>query len=487
MAEVPKKIILLHEIAIERDAHKVLKLLKKAEEYSISSLAIRKAISENPRRFKIKYLRLREKNIPTGLNKIDKYPGEITWGKGKKNFPYLNYLEALYQTNGPHEAKVLFQYVTYLNNLRDKDTVPGYIKLNLPSFAAYRKNLKAYNFIHHKAPKLNLFIDKNDGLEFAIRFAFDPWWKAQYLIAQLGGIISGAALSIWDLIKTIPDLIEAIYYIIENFDEIINLSWEEIWIAISKDVQDNLSEIFSLNPWEAGFEAGKIIGYIFVEVIFAIISAGTTAAAKVSLKVGTKTRKVIESGKKILKIEEKIQNHSDYNNRLGKIRKKSQDQIEKVKNKIERGPQTSRAKRKYNSKFMRHMLEEIREDHPLYFLVKKSTSKKNWRQRVHGKEDGIGVQAGHLESLHSGPERELFALEDADFNQWSGNKGERQGAILFKEAYDVKGIPVETRTLHYWMSLWDQKIYNNEGVRIGVNPELLVDIKPHKGWDPLEN
>jgi RHS repeat-associated protein len=95
--------------------------------------------------------------------------------------------------------------------------------------------------------------------------------------------------------------------------------------------------------------------------------------------------------------------------------------------------------------FMDRMLRIILADphHPLRFLINPETGK--WRARSHLSQEPA-VQAGHLTSKHSG-EPERFAIEDAFFNQASSNRGETQGAIFRKQAVDVGGVPVETRTL----------------------------------------
>jgi hypothetical protein len=84
--------------------------------------------------------------------------------------------------------------------------------------------------------------------------------------------------------------------------------------------------------------------------------------------------------------------------------------------------------------------------HPLAFLVDRAAGK--WKSRdMHAV--CPTVQAGHLTSRHSG-EEERLALEDSTWNQWSSHRGESQGAIFFKEAVLIGGIPVERRTAVTW-------------------------------------
>jgi hypothetical protein len=75
----------------------------------------------------------------------------------------------------------------------------------------------------------------------------------------------------------------------------------------------------------------------------------------------------------------------------------------------------------------------------------------NWIARSHLSESPT-VQAGHLTSRFSGA-AERFALEDAFFNQLSSCTGESKGAIFFKTAVDVGGVPVEARTAEMWRRL----------------------------------
>lgn len=101
--------------------------------------------------------------------------------------------------------------------------------------------------------------------------------------------------------------------------------------------------------------------------------------------------------------------------------------------------------------FLRRELKKILDNpnHPLGFLVNRQTGK--WYGTSHLSELPA-VQAGHLTSRHSGaPER--FALEDAFFNQVSNWRGETQGAIFFKRAVEIEGVPVETRTAQLWIDL----------------------------------
>jgi hypothetical protein len=87
--------------------------------------------------------------------------------------------------------------------------------------------------------------------------------------------------------------------------------------------------------------------------------------------------------------------------------------------------------------------------------------------RFHGGETGPVVQAGHQEAFASGaPQR--FVLEDADFNQLTGNVIESKGAFSSKESLLVTkpdatgGIWVEAESLKLWE-------------RLGVVPSGTVD------------
>jgi hypothetical protein len=107
--------------------------------------------------------------------------------------------------------------------------------------------------------------------------------------------------------------------------------------------------------------------------------------------------------------------------------------------------------RKYNQRFSRICINRILSTptHPLRFLVDKKT--RRWLATRHGKEEP-SVQIGHLESLHSGA-HERLCLEDADFNQMSNWRGERQGAIFSKSCVLIGGVHVELRTASMWESL----------------------------------
>jgi len=100
--------------------------------------------------------------------------------------------------------------------------------------------------------------------------------------------------------------------------------------------------------------------------------------------------------------------------------------------------------------FMDRMLRVILSDphHPLRFLINPET--RNWRARTHLSEEPA-VQAGHLTSRHSG-EPERFAIEDAFFNQASSNRGETQGAVFYKQAVEIGGVPVETTTARLYQN-----------------------------------
>lgn len=99
---------------------------------------------------------------------------------------------------------------------------------------------------------------------------------------------------------------------------------------------------------------------------------------------------------------------------------------------------------------MDRMLRVILSDphHPLRFLINPET--RNWRARTHLSEEPA-VQAGHLTSRHSG-EPERFAIEDAFFNQASSNRGETQGAVFYKQAVEIGGVPVETTTARLYQN-----------------------------------
>lgn len=122
--------------------------------------------------------------------------------------------------------------------------------------------------------------------------------------------------------------------------------------------------------------------------------------------------------------------------------------------------------------FMRWALQEILAAgamHPLAFLVDPVT--RNWRARWHANEHAPAVQAGHLQSFHSGaPER--LALEDADQNQlknWTVENRWR-GGITLTTAVVIGGIPVEKATA----TLWE---------RLSLLPEgTTMNARPHPGW-----
>ena len=126
-------------------------------------------------------------------------------------------------------------------------------------------------------------------------------------------------------------------------------------------------------------------------------------------------------------------------------------------------------------RFMSDALDRIlaADDHPLEFLVQRNPddpSKGSWRGRSH-LDDVPAVQAGHLESRHSGaPER--LAVEDAEYNQKASWRGERQGATFQKTAIEIDGVVVDRETARMWE-------------RLGLLPEGTVDSAPaHNGWTP---
>jgi Bacterial toxin 5 len=96
---------------------------------------------------------------------------------------------------------------------------------------------------------------------------------------------------------------------------------------------------------------------------------------------------------------------------------------------------------------------------------------RTWRARRHANEHAPAVQAGHLQSFHSGaPER--LALEDADQNQmknWTVENRWRQG-ITMTTAVEIGGVPVERATAERWE-------------RLSLLPKGTVAKAPsHPGW-----
>lgn len=127
-----------------------------------------------------------------------------------------------------------------------------------------------------------------------------------------------------------------------------------------------------------------------------------------------------------------------------------------------------------NQHFMREMLGTISASpgHPLEKLIEcvmtADGAENRWLSRQ-ADSDLPTVQAGHLISRHSRRE-ERFALEDSSYNQVSSNRGETQGAIFFKDAVDIGGVPVELRTALMWE-------------RAGLLPTGTVEnAPPHLGW-----
>ncbi|MEZ4652577.1 MAG: polymorphic toxin type 5 domain-containing protein [Candidatus Eisenbacteria bacterium] len=127
-------------------------------------------------------------------------------------------------------------------------------------------------------------------------------------------------------------------------------------------------------------------------------------------------------------------------------------------------------RRRFNEKFSHQMLDLINatSNHPLKFLVNPITRK--WHDVRHGSELPA-TQIGHAESFHSEARERLF-LEDADFNQLSNWRGERQGVVFQKTGVLIDGVPVEKRTADMWE-------------RIGLLPKGTVTRSPKSaGWDP---
>jgi hypothetical protein len=124
----------------------------------------------------------------------------------------------------------------------------------------------------------------------------------------------------------------------------------------------------------------------------------------------------------------------------------------------------------YNQRFSQLCLTQIlaKPGHALEFLVDRST--RHWIARKHGSK-AASIQIGHAESLHAGGPERLF-LEDADFNQLSNWKGERQGVIFSKRGVLIDGVPVEYRTAMMWES-------------VGKLPAGTVARSPRSsGWIP---
>lgn len=120
-----------------------------------------------------------------------------------------------------------------------------------------------------------------------------------------------------------------------------------------------------------------------------------------------------------------------------------------------------------NTVFMEDVRTTItKPGHRLHFLIDGHSG--TWLSREKHSQTPT-IQAGHLVSRHAG-RGERFALEDSTFNQWSSNKGERQGAIFVKTALDIDGVPVERRTALLWE-------------RAGLLPPgTVAAARPHPGW-----
>jgi RHS repeat-associated protein len=126
--------------------------------------------------------------------------------------------------------------------------------------------------------------------------------------------------------------------------------------------------------------------------------------------------------------------------------------------------------RRHNRTFMAEMLRRILNTpgHPLHVLVDPKLG--NWQSRRQDAET-TSVQAGHLDSLHSGL-AERLALEDSTFNQVASNVGETQGAIFNKTAVSILGIPVEYRTA---------RLLEGAGL---LAPGTVMNAPSHPGWTP---
>jgi hypothetical protein len=135
-----------------------------------------------------------------------------------------------------------------------------------------------------------------------------------------------------------------------------------------------------------------------------------------------------------------------------------------------------------NDAFMRQALKKILADpnHPLGFLVDRE--KRDWLGRAEDF-DGPGVQAGHRVTkayVKQSGEPEQLALQDAQYNQTAGQRGETQGAIFYNEAVEIGGIPVEKRTAEF---------YERQGAAShpGLPPGTVASAKPSLGWQmPLD-
>lgn len=114
--------------------------------------------------------------------------------------------------------------------------------------------------------------------------------------------------------------------------------------------------------------------------------------------------------------------------------------------------------------FMRWALARIlgTPGHLLAFLVDPVTKEFHSQfgtrhKRALKNEDYPAVQAGHLVSFHGLDDAadERLALQDADFNQEQNYTAERPGirAVVFSQAVEIGGVPVEGRTAQMWENL----------------------------------
>lgn len=134
----------------------------------------------------------------------------------------------------------------------------------------------------------------------------------------------------------------------------------------------------------------------------------------------------------------------------------------------------------YCNQFMNIMLSRIKEDdhHPLKFLIENG----KWKGRIYLKvgTHPLAMQAGHQTTRVSRAE-EFFALEDAFFNQGLNWSIESTGITHFRNAINIKGVPVERMTALNWVEMSETAL---DGVKF-FSRETFINAQSTPGWSPL--
>jgi hypothetical protein len=112
------------------------------------------------------------------------------------------------------------------------------------------------------------------------------WEFVVFAAAFIAGLLYGAGESIYDLFAGVVDLAKMAWSIGKSlFTGNIISDAKKFWEDLQKiDVkalgEDFLQKWFAADPWDAGFFQGRVLGYVIMEIVMLVLSAGALTAIK---------------------------------------------------------------------------------------------------------------------------------------------------------------------------------------------------------------